>query len=171
MLLLPLLLILRPLLRLLLRLLPHRAYCMSATFVFAQKRVKRVSCPTRPVEAPFDDTPTISRWAQLVLCHSPHNPGGNSRRWLDEVWRAACFSSTFFSLRKERSGCLCTVEGSLLNFNDCFTSYLKRLGSNTDRSEKLPRVQQFCSIKSWTFDRTVAVYSSKINANDFENKT
>lgn len=51
--------------------------------------------------------------------------------------------SSFFRLLKERSGCLCTVESSLLNFSDCFTSYVKLSGSNGDIKSKLKSCSQF----------------------------
>lgn len=51
--------------------------------------------------------------------------------------------SSFFRLLKERSGCLCTVESSLLNFSDCFTPYVKLSGSNGDIKSKLKSCSQF----------------------------
>lgn len=55
-------------------------------------------------------SPCLVKWnrccAVTYVSQTSRPGGGNSRHWLDGVWRAACFSSVFASVKKEVGVCV-----------------------------------------------------------------
>lgn len=83
--------------------------CAQTKFVFALKWMKCASCPTRGVEWRHGGRHSVSSVSR------PSQLEGNSRRWLDEVWRAACFTSTFLTSAKKEVGVCAESRTRMLN--------------------------------------------------------
>lgn len=123
----------------------HGAHRTCAKFIFTLKWLKCASCPTRPIEASLDATSAVCR-SVVSSVSQPLSSQGELETLTGCSLTCSLFLlpvSSFFRLLKERSGCLCTVESSLLNFSDCFTSYVKLSGSNGDIKSKLKSCSQF----------------------------